>query len=79
MSADIIGRADRRYTGVSESAACSHPGAGTVALCTGSLDLHDQWRFHPDNSSSAAWRALLAEMEKLISIADQYDIVLGGA
>ena len=59
------------------AAACGRLGAGVITLCTGTLDPDDQWRYHPHNSSAVAWQTLLAEMEKLIAIADKYDLVLG--
>jgi sugar phosphate isomerase/epimerase len=52
-------------------------GTGMVTLCTGTRDAADQWRGHPDNGSPAAWRDLLAEMEKAIVLAEAQGILLG--
>ena len=38
--------------------ACRGMGASVVALCSGTRDLNDMWRRHPDNDSAAAWRDL---------------------
>jgi sugar phosphate isomerase/epimerase len=57
--------------------ACNHMGTDTVTLCTGTLDPHDQWRWHPGNGTTTAWRALMREMERAINIAERHDIWLG--
>lgn len=48
-----------------------------VTLCSGTLDAEDQWRYHPDNASPAAWRALIAAMARALTIADRHQISLG--
>lgn len=48
-----------------------------ITLCTGTRDLHDQWKEHPDNDTPEAWRDLTEAMETAIGIADRYDIDLG--
>jgi sugar phosphate isomerase/epimerase len=35
--------------------ACAPLGTPMVTLCTGTRDLHDQWRGHPDNQTAEAW------------------------
>jgi sugar phosphate isomerase/epimerase len=57
--------------------ACQHMGTDTVTLCTGTLDPDDQWRGHPSNSTTTAWRTLVLEMERAITIAEHHDIWLG--
>ena len=52
-------------------------GIPTITLCTGSRDATDQWKHHPDNSSSSAWRDLVDSMQQAITIADHYNINLG--
>jgi sugar phosphate isomerase/epimerase len=52
-------------------------GTRLVTLCTGSRDPDDQWRYHPENSSAAAWNDLLREMERAIVVAEQHDVDLG--
>lgn len=52
-------------------------GTDLITLCTGTRDPVDQWRAHPDNNSREAWHDLLVHMEKLVRLAEQYDIRLG--
>jgi sugar phosphate isomerase/epimerase len=48
-----------------------------ITLCTGSRDADDQWKHHPDNSSTSAWSDLIQSMQTAITIADKYNINLG--
>ncbi len=48
-----------------------------ITLCTGTRDAQDQWKHHPDNTSSAAWRDLIQSMQTAITIADRYNVNLG--
>lgn len=48
-----------------------------LTLCTGTRDPGDQWRRHPDNDAPEVWRDLLASMEVLLAIAEEYDLDLG--
>jgi sugar phosphate isomerase/epimerase len=52
---------------------------GTVLLtvCTGTRDPNDQWRHHPDNRGTAAWRDLCKELSLLLAIAEKNDVFLG--
>jgi sugar phosphate isomerase/epimerase len=59
------------------AAAAHRMGTRLLTLCTGTRDPHDQWRRHPENNSTEAWRDLLASMESVIGIAERYDIDLG--
>jgi sugar phosphate isomerase/epimerase len=59
------------------AAAAAAIGAPLVSLCTGTRDPDDQWRAHPDNATPAAWRDLLAEMEKAATIAERHGLRLG--
>jgi sugar phosphate isomerase/epimerase len=52
-------------------------GTNLLTVCSGSLDAEDQWRHHRDNDTPAAWRAMIAEFELLIEIADRHDICIG--
>jgi sugar phosphate isomerase/epimerase len=52
-------------------------GIPTVTLCTGSRDATDQWRHHPDNSSTDAWRDLIVSMHIAIETAERYNVNLG--
>jgi sugar phosphate isomerase/epimerase len=59
------------------AARCSEMQTNVITLCTGTRDTEDQWRGHPENSSTESWRDLLNAMEMAIRIADKYDIYLG--
>lgn len=48
-----------------------------VTLCTGTRDPDDQWRHHPDNSGSAAWRDLVDEMSRAAALAEAHGVLLG--
>jgi sugar phosphate isomerase/epimerase len=52
-------------------------GIPTITLCTGTRHAADQWKHHPDNSSSAAWRDLIHSMQSAIAIADTFKVNLG--
>jgi sugar phosphate isomerase/epimerase len=56
---------------------CQAMAAPMITLCTGTRDPDDQWRAHPDNDTTDAWRDLLAEMEKAIAIAEHWNVDLG--
>jgi sugar phosphate isomerase/epimerase len=59
------------------AAAARSMGTRLLTLCTGTLDPADQWRRHPGNDGPEPWRTLLENMEKAVSIADEYDVDLG--
>ena len=65
----------RAFTAI--AAAAQRMGTRLLTVCTGTCDPHDQWTFHPDNATEHSWRELCAEFEKLIPIADQYDVRIG--
>ncbi|MDL2234208.1 sugar phosphate isomerase/epimerase, partial [Ruminococcaceae bacterium OttesenSCG-928-L11] len=57
--------------------ACQYLGCGCITLCTGSRSPDSMWRFHPDNSSPAAWRDVLHTTEQLLPMVEGIGIVLG--
>jgi sugar phosphate isomerase/epimerase len=59
------------------AAECADLGTRLITLCTGTRDAQDQWCWHPDNASEAAWSDLRVEMETAIAIADRFNIELG--
>ena len=52
-------------------------GIPLVTLCTGTRNAEDQWRHHPDNASSEAWRDMVDSMHSALEIADRFDVDLG--
>jgi len=51
-------------------------GAPVVTLCTGSRDPFNMWKYHPDNSSSAAWEALRGELDYALTLVDATEVKL---
>jgi len=48
-----------------------------VTLCTGSLDAANMWHAHPENGSKEAWAGLREELDFVLSLADEFNLVLG--
>jgi sugar phosphate isomerase/epimerase len=59
------------------AASCVDIGTRLITLCTGTRDAQDQWRWHADNASEAAWSDLRTEMEAAVAIAERFDVELG--
>lgn len=59
------------------AAVCRRLGTSVIALCTGTRDPDNKWRYHPDNASPEAWRDLVASMEAALQIAGEYNVTLG--
>jgi sugar phosphate isomerase/epimerase len=59
------------------AAACRGLETSIITLCTGTRDPDNMWREHPDNDSPAAWRDLLASLGAALTIAEEYDVILG--
>jgi sugar phosphate isomerase/epimerase len=59
------------------AAACRPMGTSLITLCTGTRDPIDQWRFHPENASAAAWHDLRASMDVALRLAADHDLLLG--
>lgn len=59
------------------AAACRPMGANLITLCTGTRNPNNQWRYHPDNATPAAWRDLTTELAKALALAQRYDLTLG--
>jgi sugar phosphate isomerase/epimerase len=51
-------------------------GAPVVTLCTGSRDPQNMWKHHPDNTTTAAWTDLRAELDFALPIAESAGIKL---
>lgn len=58
------------------AAACRRMGTSVVALCTGTRDAADMWRYHEENRSRAAWSDLLDTMKRAVEIAEEADVTL---
>ena len=51
-------------------------GCKFISLCAGTRTRGNMWVPHPDNNTPAAWADLSHSVEKVIAIADEFDIVL---
>jgi sugar phosphate isomerase/epimerase len=56
--------------------ACRWLDTRIITLCTGSLDAHDMWKWHPDNSRKSTWERLVETMRAAVAIADRYEVTL---
>ena len=56
--------------------ACPALQVPVITLCTGTRDPEDQWRYHPDNSTPAAWRDLCRTLAKALKIAEDEGVDL---
>jgi sugar phosphate isomerase/epimerase len=52
-------------------------GTRLLTVCSGSRDAEDQWRKHPHNATSAAWREMCEEFRLLVAIAEKHDVLIG--
>ena len=50
--------------------ACKSMGTSMISLCTGSRDVEDKWRWHPDNDLPEAWADMTKTMRKLLELAE---------
>ncbi|MER9674974.1 sugar phosphate isomerase/epimerase [Mesorhizobium sp. M0208] len=57
-------------------AAAPRMGTRLVTLCTGTRDPDDQWRHHPENADSSAWRDLILSMKEALALAEAHGVDL---
>ncbi|MEY2607463.1 MAG: hypothetical protein QOH31_5313 [Verrucomicrobiota bacterium] len=51
--------------------------APVVTVCTGTRDVTDMWKEHPENCSAGAWKDLCDTMEGALRAAEENDVLLG--
>tara|TARA_Y100000588_G_scaffold31827_1_gene31174 strand:- start:775 stop:1638 length:864 start_codon:yes stop_codon:yes gene_type:complete len=56
--------------------ACGWFGTSLVTLCTGTRDPDYMWAYHPENSSSEAWRDMIVSMVEAVRIAEDHGVIL---
>jgi sugar phosphate isomerase/epimerase len=56
--------------------ACRWLDTRIVTLCTGSLDSHDMWKWHPENARKSTWERLVETMRAAVAIADRHEVTL---
>jgi sugar phosphate isomerase/epimerase len=64
----------RRLRGI--AAACEPMGTKVIAICTGTRDLEDHYRYHPDNGTPEAWRDMIACVREAVAIAQDAGLAL---
>ena len=72
---DVRGDGVARFEKV--AASCGVYGCKLITLCTGSRSLERMWAPHPDNNTPEAWNDMRSSMERLVPVADKYDVYLG--
>lgn len=58
------------------AAGCRWLDTRIITLCTGTRDLDDMWRWHPENVRRSAWDSLVASMREAVNIADRHEVIL---
>lgn len=58
------------------STVCKEIGTAIITLSTGTRDPENLWRWHAENTSSAAWRDMLETMSAAVQIAENAGITL---
>jgi sugar phosphate isomerase/epimerase len=56
--------------------ACRSLDTRIITLCTGSLDSHDMWKWHPENARKSTWERLVETMRAAVAIADRHEVTL---
>jgi sugar phosphate isomerase/epimerase len=51
-------------------------GTSVVTICTGSRDVTDMWKAHPENDSPSAWRDFRSELDLALAAAEAADVKL---
>ncbi len=54
-----------------------HFRAPVLSLCTGTRNVDSMWRGHPDNQTPEAWRDFTGTLEKILHVAECYQVILG--
>lgn len=57
--------------------ACKYLHCNFITLCTGSRNPEHMWRWHDDNMTREAWEDMMESMQKVLDIAERYDLLLG--
>jgi sugar phosphate isomerase/epimerase len=56
--------------------ACRWLDTRIITLCTGSMDVHDMWKWHPENARKSTWERLVETMRAAVAIADRHEVTL---
>jgi sugar phosphate isomerase/epimerase len=74
---DAAMRAAGRVSFAVIAGAAPRMGSRLVTVCSGSCDAGNQWRYHPDNETAAAWDAMVAEFREIVGIAERHGVLIG--
>jgi sugar phosphate isomerase/epimerase len=47
-----------------------------ITLCTGTRDMNNMWKYHPDNNSKEAWQDLCTTLEQALTLVQNTNLVL---
>ena len=65
----------RRFEVIAKS--CKGLDCPMITLCTGSRNTLNKWRWHNDNMLPDAWEDLIRTTERILPVAEDYDVILG--
>ena len=57
--------------------ACEALRIPVLTLCTGTRSKESMWTWHPENGTEEVWNIMKEKLDKLISVAEKYKIILG--
>ena len=57
--------------------ACEALRIPVLTLCTGTKSKESMWTWHPENGTEEVWNIMKEKLDKLISAAEKYKIILG--
>jgi sugar phosphate isomerase/epimerase len=55
---------------------CQSLGTSIITLCSGTRDSQNMWRFHPDNSTPAAWQVMRETMHEAARIGEEFQVTM---
>jgi sugar phosphate isomerase/epimerase len=58
------------------ASACPQLGTSVIAICIGTRDRENMWRYHADNHSPEAWRDMIACVGEAVDIARHFGVTL---
>ena len=65
----------RGFKAIAENA--EQMGSNLLTVCSGSMDPNDKWKRHRANDDPETWIEMCREFEKILSYAEQYNILIG--
>lgn len=56
--------------------AASVLGTRIITLCSGTRDMEDMWRRHPDNDTPSAWDEMVTSVRRMVMLASPHDVTI---